>query len=78
MKNTVIFNYIPHKIPKYSKYNIWYNTYYNNLIDLYSITVEILNKRYYNDNKLSKNDEKDFNNFCKLIYNSSSKHIHNF
>jgi hypothetical protein len=72
-KKTIIHNYIPHKTPSYTNYSLWYKTYYNYLVDLFSITCEILNKRYGNHSLLNSFDE-----FCMSIYKSSSKYITKF
>ena len=72
-KNCVIFNYIPHKPVKKTNFKVWYNEYYNNLIDLYGITKEIIDYKY--PENTFENTEDEFINFCKLLYVSSSKHI---
>ena len=76
MKKSSISNYIPHKTPKYINYNLWYKNYYPHLVNLYSITIQILNSRYENTKELLK--EESFKKFCILIFNSSSKYIPKF
>ena len=72
MKKSSINNYIPHKTPKYISYNLWYKNYYSHLLNLYNITIEILNSRYENTKELC------FKTFCIFIFNSSSKYIPKF
>jgi hypothetical protein len=75
-RKCVIPNYIPHKQPRKLNYNKWCENYYINLIDLYDIFIENLKERYENidiDENIDINI--NFDDFCKLIYFSSSKFI---
>jgi hypothetical protein len=71
--NSNFRNYIPHKRPRYSNYNIWKQCYYEHLLQLYNIFISSVNSRYDNDVKW--NDENNFEEFCKFIYKCSSKYI---
>jgi hypothetical protein len=66
-------NYIPHKKPRYSNYNTWKECYYNDLLQLYNILEDLINSRY--DNNIKWNNENNFEEFCKFIYECSSKYI---
>ena len=52
-KKCVFNNYIPHKVPKFmsklsekNHYNVWFECYKNNLIEMYSIFYKNISKRY--------------------------------
>jgi len=62
-------NYIPHK--KNCSFDRWYEEYENQLINIYSIMIEILLERYGEENI----DDITFIKFCRFIYNSSSQYI---
>jgi hypothetical protein len=63
-------NYIPHK--KNSSFLRWYKEYELHLLNLYGILNETLDERYEKED-----NDKDisFNNFCKFIYDTSSKYV---
>ena len=67
MTKTAIFNYIPHKRIKVN-FQIWFNEYKVDLINLYSILIETLEERY-------DNIDINFNIFCNFIFNNSSGFI---
>jgi hypothetical protein len=69
VKKCVIFNYIPHKTPKKSNYNKWYEKYYTHLYSMYKLSNDILKNRY------TETENIDFDKFCFLIYKYSSKYI---
>lgn len=68
-KKCVINNYIPHKTPNFINYNKWYNEYKEDLYFMFKEFETILKARYDNLNKIN------YNEFCLLIFNSSSKYI---
>jgi hypothetical protein len=68
-KKCVISNYIPYKTPKKLNYSKWYNAYKEDLYLMFKIVENILNINYENSYNI------DYNDFCLLIYNSSSKYI---
>jgi len=67
-------NYIPHKTPRYPNYNKWFNEYKNHILNLYGILQEIISKKYPN-NKIDWESNIIFNQFCFMVYNSSSKYV---
>lgn len=72
-KNNSIPNYISHNIPSNTPSFIkWSENYERELDDLYCIFIDSL--KLYFPEKEPINDHY-FNLFCKLIYNSSSKHL---
>jgi hypothetical protein len=76
-RKCVIDNYIPRKTPRINNYDKWFEEYYKDLVNMFEITRDIINTRYEKDKILSI-DDKAFNIFCEMIYNSSSKHIYNY
>jgi hypothetical protein len=76
-KDCVIFNYIPHITPKNVNYQKWYNNYKLDIKNLYGILIDTYNERYPK-NKVNWESNIIFNSFCILIYQNSSKHIHNW
>ncbi len=75
VKKTVLRNYIPHKTPYKPNFADWFNEYKYNLACLFGIFKETLEERYSDSINNEWNSEELFSNFCKLIYNNSSKHI---
>ena len=68
----VLSNTIAKPTPIFNNFYIWQEYYSDPLNILYSILVTNLeNKNIFKD--LNNNDK--FNDFCKLIYHCSSKHI---
>jgi hypothetical protein len=65
--------YIKHKLIKRNSFNKWMIEYEPQIINLFSIFVEILNSRH--ENSCDINDYELFLNFCKFIYNKSSSYI---
>jgi hypothetical protein len=65
--------YIKHKLIKRNSFNKWMNEYESQIINLFSIFVEILNERH--ENCCNINDYKLFLKFCEFIYNKSSTYI---
>lgn len=68
-----MFNYIPHRTPIFKSYSRWITNYQRDLLNLYSILRDIINNRYP-DNEINW-DHDLFCTFCRMVYNSSSKHI---
>ncbi len=58
---------IVNDIPKKPNFIIWYTTYYQHLLNMYSI--------YLLNNIQEENSENNFKLFSYFIYNNSSKHI---
>lgn len=69
VKKCVINNYIPHKTPRISNYSVWHENYKKDLVAMFKSTENILYDRYGNLKKI------DYNDFCLMIYKSSSKYI---
>ena len=69
VKKCVIFNHIPHKTPKYSNYDKWYEKYHKHLYTMYTLSNDIIKNRYTDMGNI------DFDKFCFFIYKYSSKHI---
>jgi len=65
--------YVPYPIPTSSNRMDWQEAYHEQLIEMYMQTFELINNRN-NVNTNPYNNDK-FNFFCKIIYDSSSKHI---
>ena len=59
-------NFIPRQV-QYNNYIGWKEAYLNHLINMFNITMNIIDT----DDKNSNN----FENFCKMIYYCSSKYI---
>jgi hypothetical protein len=70
-KNSVIFNYIPHRVRYKPKYNVWYLYYEKDLLNLFGIMIEGMKKRYPH----VKHNQDTYKRFCMLMYNNSSKYI---
>jgi len=66
--------YISHKSPIISDYNQWYYSYEPYLIEMYILTQNIIKSRYPTHNIIIESNDL-FNNFSRLIYHLSSKHI---
>jgi hypothetical protein len=66
-------NYIPHKNPINLNYNLWKQTYYIYLNDLFNILKNIINERY--NNNIVWSDNNIFEKFCIFIFKHSSKYI---
>jgi len=65
----VKWNYIPHRVRvDKNNYDKWVTEYKRDIENMFSIVEEILYARH----KIKLKDE-DFENFLKMIYNSSSK-----
>ena len=64
--------YINHKLIKRNSFHKWMQEYEPQLINLFSIFVEIINQRH---NDCCKVDDELFFNFCKFIYNKSTSYI---
>jgi hypothetical protein len=62
---------------KYFLQHKWHDSHLKYLIDLYFILIDIVNTRYPK-NKIDWSSNKIFNNFSKLVYHCSSKHISKF
>lgn len=72
-KQNSIPNYISHNEPSLNpSFNKWYKHYEKELDDLYCIFID--NLKIYFPEKDPIND-KYFNHFCKMVYNSSSKNL---
>jgi hypothetical protein len=71
IRKCIIPNYIPHRITKKVRFDDWFNEYNTHLINLFDIIRNIINFRYP-DSNISDNS---FQDFCILVYNSSSKFI---
>ena len=69
-----IFNYIPHKTPKYITYDKWFSYYKKQIIDMYIIMFDIVDDKY-SDSGVDWDSEKVFNEFAYMLYESSSKYI---
>jgi|TARA_B110000259_G_C13993643_1_gene393556 hypothetical protein len=67
-------NYIPYFTPRKLYPDEWYDSYYLQLENLFSIFKNIINNRYQK-NKIEWDSEFIKMNFAKLIYHCSSKHI---
>jgi len=74
--NNILRNYIPHKTPRYTNYNIWKKCYEHHLIQLYYIFTSSVDSKYDNDIKWK--DDDIFEEFCNFIYECSSKYINPF
>ena len=68
-----MYNYIPHSKINNIDRELWHNSYMNQLINLYNIIREIMNKNYPK-NKI-RWDNSNFNAMSKLIFHCSSKYI---
>lgn len=68
-----MYNYIPHREINNIDRELWHNSYMNQLINLYNIIREIMNKNYPK-NKI-RWDNSNFNVMSKLIFHCSSKYI---
>lgn len=68
-----ISNYIPHNTPRRVDFLKWFGEYKPQLINLYTIFVEVMEIRYPDFE--FKPDS--FSNFVKMIFRSSSKYIQN-
>ena len=68
-KKCVRYNYIPHKTPTNTNLLRWCIAYDDYLINMYSIFIETFNETYDHDINFT------YPEFCKFIYNSSSKFI---
>lgn len=75
MNKCVITNYIPHRAPLRINYNKWVNCYYEDLINLYIIFSQDIEKSYPNITIELKNNNLLFHKFCIFIFNCSSKYI---
>ena len=77
MKNrkSVISNYIPHKTPVIISYKNWTDEYFKNLVDMFELVRQTINMRYPKNNI---NSNEAFNVFCRMIFESSSKHIQKY
>ena len=73
-KKCEIFNYIPHKKPRYINYDIWFKHYEKDIINIYEIFLGIINTNYPEYKNIYET-ENNFKKFSKMIYNSSSKFI---
>ena len=69
VKKSVINNYIPYKTPRISNYYVWHENYKKDLVAMFKLTENILYDRYDILKKI------DYNDFCLMIYKSSSKYI---
>ena len=65
--------YIKHKLIKRNSFSKWMREYEPQIINLFSIFVEILNERH--ENCCDINNYELFLNFCGFIYNKSSTYI---
>jgi hypothetical protein len=68
-----ISNYIPHKTPRRVDFLKWVGEYKPQLINLYTIFIEVMEKRYPD----FEFNPDSFSNFVKMIFHSSSKYIQN-
>lgn len=67
-------NYIPHLTPSNSDRGEWHDAYISELVTMYHIVADTMEKRYPRK-KFCWNDNTKFNNFSRLIYHCSSKYI---
>jgi hypothetical protein len=74
-RKSVISNYIPHKTPKRINYKNWTDEYFKNLVDMFELVRHTINMRHPKNNI---NSNEVFNVFCRMIFNSSSKHIQKY
>lgn len=74
-RKTIISNYIPHKTPIYSNFNIWFNEYKYSLSCLFGILKDTIDERYPESANNDWNSNELFIKFCKFIYTKSSKHV---
>lgn len=68
---TVISNYLPYETVTEDNYDEWKEYYHTYLISMYNSLVKHIS------NKINADWEREqvFTKFCKMVYNSSSKHI---
>lgn len=67
-------NYIPHLTPSNNDRGKWHYAYIRELVTMYNIVADTMEKRYPHK-KFRWNDNTKFNNFSRLIYHCSSKYI---
>jgi hypothetical protein len=68
-----IWNYVPRNRKSNVSYDAWKYVYGRFVANLYFKLRKIVDYRY--DNNVQWNDEKNFELFCRFIYNNSSKYI---
>ena len=74
-RKCVIYNYIPHKTKRNTKYSTWLMYYKNDIINLYGIFKDIIEARHPG---IELDWKTLFNKFCVYIFKSSSKHVPNY
>lgn len=73
LRKCTIPNYIPHRTPRNTNKENWNKSYRKQLIEMFMICQNIINDELPNHKITS--DNKQFNIFSHMIYNSSSKYI---
>jgi hypothetical protein len=64
-------SYAISKIPSFSK---WHSCYSGDIINMYNEYARIINKNYPR-NKIDWDNDDIYDNFARMLYNSSSKYI---
>lgn len=68
-------NHIPNITPANTDYHEWCDIYHEHLVNLYDIFTTNLDSRYESSKVFR---EHSFDEFCKLIWSSSSKYISSY
>ena len=66
-------NYIPHRTPLHTNFNLWKQVYNDYLLDIYNIFACSVNEKY--DTNVDWDDENIFDQFCRFVFECSSKYI---
>lgn len=70
-RKCVIPNYIPYRPQKKIRYSEWYNEYIDELNYMFRMTRNIIQSKY-------EECDIDFEDFCLLIFDNSSKYIREY